>query len=84
MNFAENLNNFAHDFWKDYFHKPKLLLVATMLIYFNMSTNISQMHFLKIFFIYFAVVILKCFLHFMNYNFQKFGARFKRPVFLKQ
>ena len=44
-NFAKNLSNFVHTFWKDYFHKPKLLLAASMLIYLNISTDMSLMHF---------------------------------------
>ena len=42
--FAKSLNNLVHDFWEDYFRKPKLLLAANRLIYLNISMSISKIH----------------------------------------
>ena len=42
--FAKNLSKLVHDFWEDYFYKPKLLLAANRSIYFNISICISKTH----------------------------------------
>ena len=35
--FAKSLSNLVHDFWENYFHKPKLLLAVNRLIYLNID-----------------------------------------------
>ena len=42
--FAKSLSKLVHDFWKDYFRKPKLLPAANRLIYVNNSIGISKIH----------------------------------------
>ena len=40
--FAKSLSNLFHGFWGDCFPKPKLLLAANRVVYFNISIYISS------------------------------------------
>ena len=42
--FPESLSNLVHDFWENYFRKPKLLLAANRLIYLNILIDVSKFH----------------------------------------
>ena len=74
---CKSLVSFVQDFSEDSISKPKLLLAANMLIYLDISINISIMHFVNDLLIYFAVVFFPLFWYLKRLNW-----RFAKTVIL--